>query len=129
MAGIRTQVDDPDRVVLRKYFGPALAAVDGPEDSAVRGLRRCRKWPPKQPDPERVSSGHDDVRVLRIDDDGLDEGHVLQSRAPPLGARVCRTIDTIASRLFSGSDVENIRIGRSHCERTNRSDPLLVENR
>ena len=117
IAGIGAHVDDAEGVVVGINFLPGLAAVLGAKDSAVVDVRGLRQRMPQNTEADRVSTDDGDVRILRIDDDRLDIGHVLQAGARPGLAAVGRAIDSLAARLLAGSDVDDVGGRRSYRQR------------
>src|SRR5439155_11943894 len=86
VAGIHGQVDRPGLVVLEEDLLPALAAVPGTEDAALRART------------VRVAQGRDvdEVRVLRVDDESGDLAGVLEPDARPRLPRVGGLVDAVA---------------------------------
>ena len=78
---------------------------------------------------QRVGARNQNVRVMWIHNDGLDKSRILQSHMRPRLALVVGPVDAISRRLFSRPRVDDLRIGRCHRQRPDRSDPLLVEDR
>ena len=110
---VRRQINRARVLVLVENLGPRLAAIGGAKNSPL--LIRS----------EGMTKGRDqnDVGIFRIDDHRADLPGVFQADVLPGLARVQRLIhagavgDIAAHRVFARADVNDVVIGRRHCDR------------
>ena len=102
------------RVLALQHQRPVLAAVDGAVDAAVG-----------RAGPAVTLRGHvDDVRILRVHDDGGDLPRVVEAEVCPGAALIGGPVDAVAERrrlaahrMLAHTGVDHVRIARRHGER------------
>ena len=95
-------------VVVINLF-PRLAAVFGAKDAAIGRQSRRTERPPEDSDTNRIAGHNNRIGISRIDDDGLNVAHILQTDVRPGGAAVARFIETLARHLLAGANIDDIR--------------------
>ncbi len=125
IARVEGDVDATAVVVLVEGPLPALAAVDGAKDSALR-IRA-----------ERMTERGDehDISVLRIDNHLADGAGIVQAYILPGLAAIDSFVDAIAlgrvaaNAAFTGADVNHVRVRGSDRNTADRRRRLFIEDR
>ena len=98
---VRIEVGDASEIVLVESFRPGFAAVGGFVDAAIgTGRRDAEKRMAENAD-------DDDVRILRVDDDGADVFRFFEADVRPGCAGVGGFVDAVAGGLLAGADVDD----------------------
>ena len=112
-------------LVLVEHLLERLAAVERPEDAALLV------------GPVRVAERRDEqaVGIARIDGDARDLLRVVEAELRPCAAGVGGLVDAVTRRqvgpvqAFAAPDVDDVRIGGGHGDRSDGSGGLVVEDR
>src|SRR5207245_8105107 len=121
--GVHGQVDRSRFLVLEEDLLPALPAVPGTEDAALR-VRTVG-----------VAEGRDvgEVRVLRVHEESADLARVLEAHGRPGLAGLGGLINAVAvgevatDARLAGADVDDVRVRVGDVDGADRRDRFLVE--